>query len=339
MTLHSSRVQIFFAIAPQLRQRLFAPEIERELAQVGQLHFHEQSANLTSAELAARIGEFDAIVTGWGSPAFDQAVLTTRGKLRIVAHSAGSIRHLCPPELFKYGIAVTHAAAAIAPAVAEMSLALMLALMRRVPQYTAAMRAGAKWEEAMSIGVGSELAATRVGVVGTGYTGRCFIRLLRALDVEVLAYDPYLTPQHANDLQVRKVELDELLKTSDVVSLQAPSTPETHHMIGARQLAMMRDGTIFINTARSWLVDGAALLNELKLGRIIAALDVFDEEPLPIDSPLRTLPNVYLMPHVAGASSQSARRQGRLIVDELARFFSGKPLQYPVTIQMLQTMA
>jgi phosphoglycerate dehydrogenase-like enzyme len=335
----SSSVHILLAITPDLRRRIFTPEVEADLAQLGQLNFHERSTNLTSAELAAKVGEFDAVITGWGSPPFDQSVLAAKGKLRIVAHSAGSIKHLLPPELFKSGIAVTHAAAAIAPAVAETSLALTLALLRRVPQYTSAMRAGAKWEDMASIGFGPELASTRIGVVGTGHTGRCFVRMLRALDVEVLAYDPYLTPQHAKDLDVRKVELDELLKTCQVISLHAPTTPETHHMSGAKQLALMRDGTIFINTARSWLVNEAALLNELKRGRLVAALDVFDEEPLPVDSPFRSLPNVYSMPHVAGASLQTALRQGRLIVDELSRFLSGKPLQYPVTLKMLETMA
>ena len=312
MNSNASRAQILLAILPELRKRLFGEETERELAKLGHLRFHEGPANLTSAELADLLGEFDAVITGWGSPAFDQAVLAARGKLRIVAHSAGSIKHLFPPQLFKCGIAVTHAAAAIAPAVAEMSLALVFAMLRRIPQYTTAMRAGTKWEDAIAIGYGPELASTRVGVVGAGYTGRCFIRLLRVLDAEVLAYDPYLTPQHAGDLGVRKVGLEELLKTCDVVSLQAPSTPETHHMIGAKQLAMMRDGTIFINTARSWLVDEAALLGELKQGRLMAALDVFDEEPLPANSPLRSLSNVYLLPHVAGGSMQTAQSPGQI---------------------------
>jgi phosphoglycerate dehydrogenase-like enzyme len=339
MSSSSSRPQILVAVVPELRKRLFAPEVEEELRKLGQVRFHERPTNLTSAELAVQLGEIDAVITGWGSPAFDDSVLAARGKLRIVAHSAGSVKHLFPPKLFEFGIEVTHAAGAIAPAVAEMSLTLALALLRRVPQYIEAMRKGAKWEEALAIGYGPELSATRVGVVGAGYTGRCFIRLLRALDAEVCVFDPYLTAQHARDLGVQKVELDELLKTSAVVSLQAPSTPETRHMIGRKQLGMMRDGAIFINTARSWLVDGAALLEELKRGRLLAALDVFDEEPLPADSPLRSLPNVYLMPHVAGGSMQTALRQGKLMVEELSRFFSGKPLQFPVTLQMLQTMA
>jgi phosphoglycerate dehydrogenase-like enzyme len=148
-----------------------------------------------------------------------------------------------------------------------------------------------------------------------------------------------MTPAQARELGVHNVELDELLKNSAVVSLQAPTIPETHHMIGRKQLALMRDGTILINTARSWLIDPAALLDELTRGSLIADLDVFDEEPLPPTSPLRSLPNVFLTPHIAGASTQTAHRQGKLVVEELSRFFSGQPLQYPVDLKMLKTMA
>ena len=284
------------------------------------------------------MGEFDAVITGWGSPRCDDAVLSAAKRLRIVAHSAGSIRHLLPPALFKKGIAVTHAAAAMLPAVAEMSLALTLMMLRRVPQYLAAMRGREAWEKASAIGYGPELSATRVGVVGAGHTGRCFIRLLRSLDAQVCVCDPYLTPAHAADWGVRKVELDELLRSCQVVSLQAPSTARTHHMIGRRELSLLADGTIFINTARSWLVDEPALIEELGRGRILAALDVFDQEPLSVDHPLRSMPNVYLMPHVAGGSMQTAHRQGQLVTQELSRA-RGEPLQYPVTLQMLETMA
>jgi phosphoglycerate dehydrogenase-like enzyme len=176
-------------------------------------------------------------------------------------------------------------------------------------------------------------------VIGAGYTGRCVIKLLTALNAEVWVYDPYLTPADADALGVRKVTLDELLANAAVVTMQAPPTDETYHMIGARELRLLQDGAIFINTARSHLVDETALLAELQSGRIQAALDVFDQEPLPPDHPLRQLENVILTPHIAGASQQARLRQGQIIVDEIARFVAGEPLQYGVTEAMLATMA
>jgi len=123
------------------------------------------------------------------------------------------------------------------------------------------------------------------------------------------------------------------------VTLQAPATAETYRMIGAEQLSWLRDGAIFINTARAHLIDEAALLAELRKGRISAALDVFDQEPLPDDSPFRELDNLIITPHIAAVTHPAYRRQGEITVDEVARFLSEGELRYEVTRDMLDTMA
>jgi phosphoglycerate dehydrogenase-like enzyme len=175
--------------------------------------------------------------------------------------------------------------------------------------------------------------------LGAGYTGRALIRLLRALDCEVWAYDPYLDDTRAAELGVEKHDLDDLLSNCPIVSCQLPTTEETHHMIGGRELALLQDGAILTNTARAWVMDQDALLAELQTGRIQAALDVFDPEPLPLDSPFRDLENVILTPHVAGASIQARHLQGQVMVAEIRRFLAGEPLQFEVTGDMLSTMA
>jgi len=119
----------------------------------------------------------------------------------------------------------------------------------------------------------------------------------------------------------------------------APTLPETHHMIGARELALMPDGAVLINTARSWLVDSAALLEELRTGRIDAALDVFDEEPLPPDNPFRGLPNVLLTPHQAAATVECYFEMGEITINEIEHYASGRPLQYELTQAALARMA
>jgi phosphoglycerate dehydrogenase-like enzyme len=323
---------------PSLYHQLFATDADQALRQLGEIVFQGQELDLTSEELASRIPGIDAVITGWGSPPFSDQILAAADHLSIIAHSAGSIKHMLPRAVFERGIAVTHAAPAIAPAVADLSLALTMLLLRRVNLHDRALHAG-DWASAAALPMGSEVSGTRVGVVGAGYTGRCFIRLLRALEAEVWVYDPYLNDERARTLGVRAVPLPQLLAECPVVSVQAPSTPQTHHMIGAPELRLLRDGACFINTARSWVVDYEALLTELKTGRIYAALDVFDTEPLPGDNPFRHLDNVILTPHIAGASTQSRHRQGRYVVEELQRFFSGQPLLYQVTADMLDTMA
>jgi phosphoglycerate dehydrogenase-like enzyme len=124
-----------------------------------------------------------------------------------------------------------------------------------------------------------------------------------------------------------------------VVALHAPSLPETHHLIDARRLALLPDGAGLVNTARSWLVDEAALLAEVRTGRIDAALDVFDDEPLPTDHPLRGLPNVLLTPHHAAGTVEGRLRQGGIVVDEVERLLRGEGLRHAVTAADLERMA
>jgi len=228
----------------------------------------------------------------------------------------------------------------MAPVVGEFGLLLTLLSLRPVHKLDRAMHAGVDWRNIKTTTTGDELAGQRIGVIGAGNTGRAYIRLVRALGVETWAYDPYLTDARAAELDVKRVAtLDELLRECSIISLQAPSTPETHHMIGRRELGLMPDGARLINTARSWLIDGDALLAELKTGRISAALDVYDEEPLPADHPLRSLDNVILTPHVASATPQCHFRQGQITSDEVERFLRGESLRHEVTPQMLAIMA
>lgn len=237
---------------------------------------------------------------------------------------------------------VTTAAAAMGPAVAEMALLSTLMLLRPLHKLDAAMKAGGDWASLKTSASKTqrELTAQRVGVIGAGHTGRHFIRILRALGAATVLFDPYASDQLIAELDVEKAQsLEELLTGCTVVTLHAPATPQTRHMIAQRELSLLPDGAILINTARSSLIDTAALLSELRTGRISAALDVFDEEPLPTDSPFRRLENVLLTPHVASHTQQAYHRQGAVTVEEIRRLVEGEHLRYAVTPEMLLTMA
>ena len=329
--------RILVAIRAALYDELFAAA-DAQLRRLGALHFITQRDNPTSSELAAQIGGFDAVITGWGTPPFTADVLAAADRLRLIAHSAGSIKQLLPAPVFAQGRRVTHAAAALAPPVAETTLLLILLSLRRVHQIDRAFKQDS-WAAARAVGLGSELGGQRVGIIGAGYTGREVIRRLRALDAELWVYDPYLSEADAAALQVQKAGLKQLLCHCPIVSLQAPATAATHRMIGAEQFSWLPDGAIFINTARAHLIDEAALLAELRAGRIFAALDVFEQEPLPADSPLRQLDNLIITPHIASLTRQARRRQGLLIAGEIDRFFTGGNLRYEVSRAMLDTMA
>jgi phosphoglycerate dehydrogenase-like enzyme len=245
---------------------------------------------------------------------------------------------LIPASAFERGITVCHAANVIADAVAEYTILVILLGLRRVHEMDRALKASAAWRDAVSAPQW-QLAARTVGLVGMGYVGRKVARLLRAFGPRLLASDPYLRAAEAAALGVESVSLDALFEESEILSVHAPTTPETRHMIGAPQLARLRDGAIFVNCSRSWVVDQMALLETLRTGRIWAALDVFDEEPLPVESPFRRLTNVLLTPHEAGRTVDTYHRQGSAIVEEIERFFTGRDLRYRIPPERFALMA
>lgn len=179
----------------------------------------------------------------------------------------------------------------------------------------------------------------RVGVIGASRTGRRLIELLRPFDLQVAVSDPFLAPEEAQALGVELLELPELLATSDIVTVQAPDLPETRNMLDAAELALLRDGATLVNTARGALVNTAALTRELVAGRINAVLDVTEPEVLPVESPLWTLPNVFLTPHLAGSRGNELARLGACAVRELELFAAGKPAAYPVYRDELARLA
>jgi len=327
---------------PSLYRQLFSPQSDALLRSLGRVEFHDSENDLTSDELARRVAEFDVVVTGWRAPRFTDRVLENAGKLRLIAHSAGSVKFMLDDACLERGIEVTCVAIAMAPSVAETTLMFIMMGLRPLHRFDRALKDGEDWRTIKTAGTGlPEIAAQRIGVIGAGNTGRAVIKLLRAVGANVCVYDPYLSDASAGELGAEKIaSLDELLASCRVVTLQAPATPETRNMIGKRELAMLQDGALFVNTARSWLVDSDALLAELKSGRISGAIDVFDEEPLPPESPFRKLgDNVIITPHIASATRQCHLRQGEITVEEVRRFVSGKPLKYGINREMLATMA
>jgi phosphoglycerate dehydrogenase-like enzyme len=296
-------------------------------------------SHIDSNDLPVLVDGAAACITGWGTPLLSEALLAEHDSLRLIAHTAGSIRNLVPLRLVESGLRVSHAAAIIADAVAEFVVSEALLGLRPLHDIDRGMKTGEDWMTLRERHLGRLLGACTVGIIGAGYVGRKVIHLFRAFGSNVLVYDPLLSDASAATLGVSTRTLDELLEESGVVSLHAPVLPETRGMIGAAQLARLCDGALFINTARAALVDEAALLRELQSGRISAALDVFATEPLPLDSPFRALPNVILSPHAAGHTSDTYLRQGAAMVDEVRRLLLGQPLLHEITAQMLPTMA
>lgn len=281
----------------------------------------------------------EVLITDWGTPPLDEVVLDRFPALKLVAHTGASVKSFVTDELFRRGVLVTQAGDAMARPVAEVSLAFTLALLHQLPRFDHALHDGTDWALAEQAPPQHEIDGATIGIVGASRTGRAYLRLVQSLGAHTLVCDPTLSAADARTLGTELVALDELLRRSRIVALHAPTLPETYRMLSAEQLALMKNGAGLVNTARSWLVDSAALLAELRSGRIDAAIDVFDEEPLPTDSPLRLLPNVLLTPHRAAGTTEGQLRQGEIVADEVEAFLAGEPLKHAVGLKDLHRMA
>ncbi len=176
--------------------------------------------------------------------------------------------------------------------------------------------------------VHGELFAKKVGLIGCGHIGRRLISFLKPFHCDIRVHDPYIPKELPDTLGFLLTSLDFVFSDSDAVICLAPLTPKTHKMIGKRELDLLRPGSVFVNVSRGAIVDSNALIERLRRGDIVAGLDVFDPEPVPADSPIKQLPNVFLSPHIAGVTAASRWSFFELMVDELDRFFHGHETLY-----------
>lgn len=278
----------------------------------------------------------DACITSWEVAQIDREVLHAAPRLKAVVHMGGSVRKVVTSEVFDRGIRVFGASPVLAETVAESTLGMMIIGMKRgfeIAHHTAS----GGWRDA-SCWPPRELRGKTVGIIGASQVGRHVIELLAPFHVTILVCDPYLDGAGADALGVEKVDMEELLFRSDIVSLHAPAKESTRHMLNRNSFRKMKDNALIINTARGTLIEEPALVEELQKGRFRAVLDVTDPEPPAPDSPLRTLPNVTLLPHIAGCIEDCSDLSKRAS-EELRRFFAGEEPLYEITTDMFERIS
>lgn len=287
-------------------------------------------------DLITLLPNADACVTSWDVARLDDDVIAAAPRLKAVVHMGGSVKRFVSDALWARGICVFSATTELGRDVAQSTLGMMIMGMKHVWQLGYHVRQGG-WRDTSHF-PSRELRGKVVGIIGAGTVGCYVIDLLKSFETTNLLYDPYTSEDDARQMGTQKVELDELVKRSDVISLHAPANDSTKHMINARRLKLMKDNALIVNTARGSLIDETALIEELKRGRFYAMLDVTDPEPPSPDSPLRRLENVVVTPHIAGCI-EDCTHMGRKAVEELRRFFAGEPALYPITPEMFDRIS
>ncbi|MBO3832381.1 MAG: hydroxyacid dehydrogenase [Candidatus Brockarchaeota archaeon] len=340
MSRKDEKIRVLITIPRALYKKVSRVEDEETLKSFSKCVFNPLDRNLNEEELSQLIVDIDGCITSWGSPRFTEAVLKNAKRLKIIGHAAGSVKPYVTDEVFEKGIVVVNAASTIAKPVAEFTLAMILNCLRGIPKYVEAMSRRAWSYRDQKSFTTYDLRGKTVGIIGFGAVARELVKLLKPFEVDVIVYDPYVEPSQAAACGVRKADLNGLLSRSDVVTLHAASTPETRHMIGEKELRLMKPTAYLINTSRGALIDENALVKALKEKWIAgAALDVFEQEPLETSSPLYDLENVFLTPHVAGGSDESMRNLFGTIVEDFKRFFSGEKPVNTVLYERLKVLA
>lgn len=286
-----------------------------ELAQGGAFEVSTQTG-LNEAALVKIIPEFTGVVVR-SQTKITAPILNAGSRLRVVGRAGVGIDNVDVAEATRRGVIVMNAPGGNTISTAEHTFSMLLCVSRKIPQADAMLRTG-KWDRKKLEGV--ELFNKTLGIVGMGRIGSELSRRAISFGMRVIAYDPYLSATRARTLQIELYEeLDDVLAAADFITLHTPLTPETHHLLDSARLAKTKQGVRVINCARGGLVDEIALIAGLESGHVAAAaLDVFETEPLPLDSPLRKAPNLVLTPHL-GASTVEAQESVGLEIAQSIR--------------------
>lgn len=286
---------------------------------------------LTPKQLAAILPQYHALIVRSGTRV-DETLLEAGKNLIVIGRAGVGVDNIDLAAATRRGIVVVNAPTTNIVAVAEHTLALLWTLARKIPQADRSLREGKWTREAF---VGSELVGKQLGLIGLGRVGSHVARLAVGIGMEVVAFDPYVSAERAAQMQVRMVSLDELLATSDFISLHTPLTPETRKLLGPQEFSKMKRGARLINTARGALLDEDALLTALETGHLAgAALDVFESEP-PQNPRLLTNPRLVLTPHLGGSTEEAATRVSLETAGEVLAVLEGRPARFAVNAPLV----
>ncbi len=284
--------------------------------------YNDLGTPLQGDELLSRLDGVDGYIAGLDYITAD-VVKQMPSSLKVISRYGAGVDRVNITACKERGIIVTNTPGANATAVCEMAFGLMLCAARNIPALHKAVEAG-EWPRAN----GMELSGKTLGIVGLGAIGKRLALRAKAFEMDVIAFDPYFDEAFGKQQGVTRVELDDLFKAADVVSLHVPLSDATRHMASAERIKSMKQGGILINTARGGLIDEEAAADAVKSGHLRGlGLDAFEQEPL-VDSPLKGLPGVVFTPHAAGHTAQAISRMGMMAVDNAIQVLSGQKCPY-----------
>lgn len=322
-----------FALDPTSYDLIYGPEERRDIEELCDIIAPTQTAK-SLVEKPDLVAQLEVIFSGWGAPPLTDRFLDTAGELKVLFYGAGAVGGVATDAAWDRGVVITSAYGANAIPVAQYTLAVLFFSLKHGWHLSARTRQTRSFPPRDHA---PGCYGSTVGLISLGMIGRTVLRYLAPFDLKTLIYDPFLTASEAKELGVERVSLEALFERSDAVSVHTPSLPETAGMITGAHLAAMKQGATFINTARGQVVREDELIEVAqRRADLQIVLDVTAKEPPDESSPLYTLPNVVLTPHIAGSVGQECRRMGRFMVEELRRYVTGRPMEGVITRELAQ---
>jgi D-3-phosphoglycerate dehydrogenase len=287
----------------------------------------QSPAPMPYEELVAAIAGYDAVLCLL-TDRIDRPLFDANPQLRVVANCAVGFDNIDVAAATERGVAVLNTPGVLTHATADLAMTLLLSVARRVPEADAFMRAGSyRYWRLQQEQLGLDVTGQDLGIFGMGKIGRAVAAKAQGgFDMRVRYYDAYRLPEEQErDLGVEYVTFDELIATSDYLSIHAPLTPETHHAVGAEQFAAMKDSAVLINTARGPIIDEAALVEALRVGQIAGAgLDVYEYEPDMVEGLAQLTARVVLLPHLGSATENTRLRMARMCASGIRKVLAGE---------------
>lgn len=298
------------------------------LESLGDVVWYESTTPISSEKLRDSLVDIDVCVCGWGTPKFDAYVLEKANHLKLIAYMCGSVAGIVSDALYDRGILIVSGNAVFAETLAEGTLCYIMAALRRIPKYASAIQ-DFGWRPAEFYT--QSIIGKSVGIIGMGETSRHLIRMLKPFGVNIKVFSGHLPLKEAQEMSVEKADLETIFANCDVVSLHCARNAKNYHMVNEKLLGLMKPGALFVNTARGDIVDEAALARHLRAGHIHAVLDVYEIEPLPMDSELRHLDNCILIPHMGGPTIDRRSDAARIVLEDIYRYQHNIPLKHEIS--------
>lgn len=306
----------------EVKDSFFTPRAKAALEALGDVEYNDTGRQAyTKEELIEHIKDVDILVTGWKTPRIDEDVMKAANRLKIHAHTGGTMATMICKEEYDRGVIVLSGNDLFAKSVAEGCLAYTLMALRKLYEEVTSIKDGGFRRKS---GCNSGMIGKKIGIVGYGAIAKYYIDLLKWFRPEILVASRYITQEEAEPSGVRIAGAEEVFETCDIISLHAALNEENRGMITADLMKRIKPGALFVNTARAGIVDEDAMMEELRTGRFDAVLDVYHQEPLPGDSELRTMKNVLMFPHVAGPTFDMREKVTLKMAEDIKAILEGR---------------